>query len=479
MSRTTQSLKNIFTGIGAQLFLTAISFFTTRIIKFSLGFEYLGLNGVFNNIIAFMSLTELGIGNAIVFALYKPLAENDTQLISILINFYKKAYRIISLIVFFIGMIILPFLQLFVNTTLSMNYVRGVFLLFVFNSSASYLLSYKRSIIFADQKNYIITLFTLVFSLISRIGQLVIFILTKSYVLYLSVNTLCTILLNITISIKANKLYPYLKIKIVEKLPDNEKQMLISKIKALFLHSIGTFCIAGTDNILISYFFDVTVVGKYNSYIAIISIILTLVNQFYDGISSSVGNYLVQKTREEKYELFKKIEFINSFITIFITICLATLLTPFVDWWLGDDSTLTNNVVALIVLSNFLTLIRKPISTIKSSAGLFEQDKYAPLIESFINIVISCICAHFFGLAGIIMGTIISALTVPIWVAPKVVYKYSLKNNPKPYVIVGAKYKVLNFALRFVPFRLLIKFTSKFFGGEDKKNKKGGISSGR
>lgn len=435
MNRTKQSIKNIVTGIGSQIFLAVISFFTTRLIKLNLGFEYLGINGVFTNIIAFMSLTELGIGSAIVFALYKPLAENDTKLINIIMRFYKNAYRIIAIVVFIIGLIIIPFLHFFVNTTLSMNYVRGVFLLFVLNSSFSYLLSYKRNLIFADQKNYIITLYTLIFSVISKVGQLAVFVLTKSYVLYLTVNILCTVGLNLLISWKANKLYPYLKDKNPEKLPDDVKKMLVSKIKALFLHSVGTFCVAGTDNILISYFFGVSEVGKYTSYITIVTLITTLANQLYDGISSSVGNFLVEKDSEEKYKLFKKIELVNSILTIFVSVCLAVLLTPFVKWWLGDDSVLSDTIVYLIVASNFLTFTRKPIGTIKNAAGLFEQDRFAPLIESFINLVASCILAKLFGLSGIVIGTIISSISVPIWVSPKIVYKNVFHKNMIKYFL--------------------------------------------
>ena len=429
MTRTKQSIKNIITGIGSQIFIAIVSFFTTRIIKVTLGFEYLGLNGVFNNIMSLLSLTELGIGSAIVFALYKPLAENDTKLISILMTFYKKAYRIVGITVFVIGMIIMSFLHLFVNTSLSMNYVRGIFLLFIFNSSSSYFLSYKRNLIFADQKNYIITLYTLVFSVISKVGQLFIFFMTNSYVLYLLVNIICTITLNILITIKANKLYPYINEKNTDRLPTSIKKMLISKIKALFLHSIGSFCVFSTDNILISYFLGVSEVGKYSSYIMIVTLISSLVDQIYNGISSSVGNFLVIKSKTEKFELYKKIEFINSIIIIFTTTCLSTLLTPFVSWWLGSDSILSSNIIYLIVLSNFITLSRKPIQSIKNAAGLFEYDKYAPLIESIINLSVSFILANYIGLPGIIIGTIISSIAVPLWLSTKIVYKYIFEKN--------------------------------------------------
>lgn len=459
MSRTSQSLKNIITGIGSQIFLAAVSFFTTRIIKSCLGLEYIGLNGVFSNIIALLGLTELGIGNAIVFALYKPLAEKDIKLISNLMCFYKNAYFIVGCVVFAIGMVIMPFLQFFVNTSLSTDYVKCVFLLFIFNSSSSYFLSYKRNLIFADQKNYIITLYTLIFSIFSKLGQLTVFLITKNYILYLSVNILCTLLLNILISWKADKLYPYLKEKISGKLPLEVKQMLFSKIKALFLHSIGSFCVFSTDNILISYFLGVAEVGRYSSYMMIVTLISNLVNQIYIGISSSIGNFIVLKTKEEQFELYKKIELANSVISIFITVCLITLLTPFVSWWLGVDSTLPRYVVYLICTSNFILLSRTPVGVIKSASGIFEKDKYAPLIESLINIGVSVFLAKLIGLSGIIIGTIFSSAVVPLWLTPKIVYKYIFNKNMITFFTVMLKNMFLSIVL-ILPLQYLI---SNFF----------------
>ena len=433
MSRTSQSIKNIATGIGSQILLAVLSFITTKLIKVNLGFEYIGLNGVFNNIMSFMGLTELGIGTAIVFALYKPLSENNTKLITIIMHFYKKAYLIISIVVFGIGLILLPLLPYFVHTTLSTFYVQSVFLLFVFNTSISYILSYKRNLIFADQKNYIITIYSLIFSIVTKFLQLLIFIITKSYILYLIISILCTTLLNIVISCKADKLYPYLRDKTTEKLPFEVKQQLTSKIKALFFHSIGTFCVAGTDNILISYFLGVSTVGKYNSHIVIVTLVTSLVNQIYDGISSSLGNFLVEKNIDEQYELFKKMELLNSIIVIFVTVCLTTLITPFVGWWLGSDSTLSPICIYFIGFNVFLGITRKPVGALKNAAGLFEPDKFAPIIESAINLVASCILAHFFGLAGIIIGTTISTLCIPIWIPPKIVFKTILKKKLFPY----------------------------------------------
>lgn len=423
MSRTSQSIKNIAMGIGSQLVLSAIAFFTTRLIKINLGLDYLGLSGIFGNIISFLSLSELGIGSAIVFALYKPLAENNKSLIFAIMQFYKKAYRIVAASIFGLGLVIMFFLPAFVKTVLPMNYVRFVFILFLINSSSSYLLSYKRNLIYADQKNYIISLYSLFFSAMSKVGQLAIFILTNSYVLYLSVDILCTVALNISLSHKADKLYPYLKEKRVENLPAETKEMLTTKIKAMFFHSIGGFCVHGTDNILISFFEGLAIVGIYGSYTKLIALINTIIQNISTGMISSVGNFLVGESIDKKYELFEKIEFVYTVIAIFISTCLAVLFNPFVAWWLGEDAVLPKHIMYLISFNVFLELMRNPPGIVRNAAGLFEQDKYAPIIESFLNLVVSILLARRIGLAGIILGTTISTLAVPIWVPVTVIYK--------------------------------------------------------
>lgn len=446
-SRTAQSLKNIFSGIGSQLFLTIISFYTTRIIKLSLGFEYLGLNGVFGNVISLLSLTELGIGTAIVFALYKPLAENDTELICSLMRFYRNAYRIIAAVVFSIGLLLLPFLKLFVHTTLSMDYVRISFLLFVVNSALSYLLSYKRNLIYADQKNYIITLYSLTFSFVSKIGQLVVFSITKNYLLYLCVTIVCTVGLNLLLSWKADQMYPFLNKTDVSPLSSDIKSMLITKVKAVFLHSIGSKVVFATDNILIAYFLGVATVGKYTAYMTIVTFISSLTQQFLSGITSSVGNYIVEHNTQERYDLFRKIEFASTILSIFSCVCLAVLLNPFISWWLGSDTLLSQETVYLLVLSNWIIFIRRPVYTVKSAAGLFEQDKYAPLVESVINLLASCVLVQFIGLPGIILGTIIGEVAVPLWVGARVIYTHLFNRKSYEFLLRVIMYLLITVAL--------------------------------
>lgn len=198
----------------SNLFITALSFFTSKVIKDRLGLEILGLNGVFTNVISVLSLTELGIGTAITFALYKPLVEGNEKLIKSIMAFYKKAYQIVAALIAVIGICLIPFLKYFVKSdSYSHTYIIQVFILFLLNAVVSYLLVYKRTLIIADQKNYIIAILTLFYTYTLKISQFVVVFFTSNYLFYLAVNVCCTFIYNLVINVTCNKLYPYLKEK--------------------------------------------------------------------------------------------------------------------------------------------------------------------------------------------------------------------------------------------------------------------------
>lgn len=453
-SRIKNSFRNVIVAFISNIFITILSLFTSKVIKEKLGLEVLGLNGVFSNIISVLSLSELGIGTAITFALYKPLAENNEKLIQSLMRFYKKAYQIVALIVTIIGLILLPFLKYFIKSSnYTQTYIIEVYLLFLLNSVVSYFLVYKRTLIIADQKNYIITTFTLVYTYVLKITQFVAVFFTSNYLLYLAVNVVCTFVYNLCINIVCNKLYPYLKDKNIEKLPDDVQNQIVNKIKALFLHSIGTVVVYGTDNILISYFCGIEQAGRYSSYVTIINVIGTLFAIVFDNIKDSVGNFLVSETSERQYDLFKKMFFINQSLVSICSICLLLLLTPLVTYWLGQDATVPFPVVLFLVLNFYFTKNNLTIGTIKTATGLFEPDRYAPLIESVLNLVSSITFAKFLGLFGIVAGTFFSKLAVSCWVGPYVVHKRIFNK------------KFINYYLNYLPYalRTIIIFTITWF----------------
>ena len=318
----------------------------------------------------------------------------------------------------------------------------------------SYLWVYKRTLIVADQKNYVVTIVGLVYTYALKISQLFAVFFTSNYILFLVIQMVCTLIYNLVISSVCDKLYPFLKDK-AEKLPQEQVQLIAKKIKALFFHSLGTVVIFGTDNILISYFCGITEAGRYTSYLSIVNMIGTIVVIVFDNLRDSLGNFLVTETRERKRELFNNLFFMNQTLVSIFSICLLLLLTPFVQLWFGTDTVLPNYVVASMVFCFYLQKSMLTTGGMKSSAGLFEQDRFIPIYESFVNLVASILLANKFGIVGIVWGTIISTVVGPFLVQPLILFKHVFAEN-------GFKYFGL-YGTYFIRFVIIFGFVNFIF----------------
>ena len=258
-----------------------------------------------------LCIAELGIGNAIVFYLYKPLHENNVTLINSLMCFYKRAYRIVALVVFVIGLILMPFLHLFIGSTNLCVNIYIIFSLFLLDACVSYLLSYKRSILYADQKNFVINIVHLICVLLMNVIQILILVLYKNFIFYLIIKIIFRLLENLVISTYVDKNYSYLTNKDVSKLDSSILDDIKKKVMALFVHQIGAFCVNGTDNLIISKFLGLVYVGLYSNYFLIINSISSLFSQTFSAVTSSVGNLLVSENIKKSLSVFKRMNFIN------------------------------------------------------------------------------------------------------------------------------------------------------------------------
>ena len=421
--RTKNSIKNTIGSLSANISIIIIGVIAQAIFIKILGTEYLGINGLFTNIISMLGIVELGIGNAIIYSLYKPIVNKDIPLINSLMNFYKKSYRIIGLIVLILGLSITHFLNLFVdNLTIDIN-LKLVYLLFIIDIVCSYFLSYKRSILIADQKNYIINIIHIIYTLLLNTLQLLVLYLTKDYYLYLIIKIIMRILENVAITIIANKKYLYLKDKNILPLEKNIEKDIFKKIKALFFHKIGGFIVLGTDNIIISKFLGIVQVGLYSNYYLIINAVQILFTQIISSSTASVGNLLVTSNKKENFEVFKRIRFLNFWLTSFTGISIFIIIQNFISVWIGEKYLLSEFVLIVLIICYYQKSMRSSYSTFKEAAGIFHEDRFVPLVESILNIVFSIILLKTFGLAGVFMGTIISGFALWCYSYPKYVYK--------------------------------------------------------
>lgn len=433
MTRTANAIKNIKFSMLGQVIGILLNFLTRTIFVNILGAEYLGLNGLFTNILSILSFAELGIGSAIVYSMYKPLANKNEAEIRALMNLYKKAYSCIGIIIIVAGSILTPFLEFLIRDIPDILNIRILYLIFVVNSGTSYFFSYKRSLLIADQKKYIESIYYYLFYIIRNVLQIIFLIYTKQYIVYLLIQFIITFLENICISRKVDKMYPFIKVKSFSKLDLDVSNTIIKNIKAMIFHRVGSIAVTGTDNILISKFISIKVVGLYSNYLLIINALNQIYNLVFQSLIASIGNLGVTETNEKKEFIFKCIDFIGFWIFSFSSISLIILLNPFIKLWIGQDYIFNLSTVILIVISFYLTSMRKSVLTFRDALGLFWYDRYKPILEAALNLTASIILAKVMGLNGIVLGTIISTLFTCFWVEPYILYKYAFKSSVKSY----------------------------------------------
>ncbi|MDO4963796.1 MAG: polysaccharide transporter [bacterium] len=394
--RTNNTIKNSIASTISSIVTMLLGFISTAFFIRILNVEYLGLNGLFSNILTMLSFFELGIGSAIIYNLYKPIADNDIEKVKSLMHFYRKAYNIIAISVFICGLLILPFLNILVgDVDIDIN-IHLVYLLYLMSTVSSYLIAYKRSLIYANQKNYIINVVHIFYLIILNFTQILIVFLTKNYYLYLIIKIVCQLLENIILNFIANKNYPFLKDKNIEKLDKRVEKNIFSKVKALVFHKIGYIIVTGTDNIIISYFFGVITVGLYSNYYQIVGAVNTLASQFINSSTASVGNLLVSKNTSHKIKIFKNLRFLNFWLATFCATSFLVIIQPFIQVWVGKQYLLDKIVVFVIAFNLFQKNMRGTYNTFKDAAGIWEEDKFIPILESTLNIVFSIVFLKFF-----------------------------------------------------------------------------------
>lgn len=458
--RTKNTMKNMLSSIISNIITIIIGVIAQAIFIKILGKEYLGLNSLFNNIISMLAIAEMGIGSAIIYNLYKPIAENNKEKIKSLVAFYKKSYTIIGIIIMIVGLIFVPFLQIIVDTdsiTIDIN-IYLIYLLFLVETVFSYFLSYKRSILYAKQQNSIINIVHIGYIIFLNILQILIIYLTKNYYLYLIIKIIMRIIENIVILKISDKKYSYLKDKNVQELDKKLQKDIYTKVKAMFFHKIGAFVVLGTDNIIISKLLGLSTVGLYSNYYLIINAVQTIFSQIIQSTTASIGNMLVTETKEKCFEVFKKIRFLNYWLATFASISILIIMESFINIWIGEKYLLSKTVLVVLVINLYQKLMRSTYTSFKEAAGIYYEDKIVPIIEAILNIVISVICCIKLGLVGIFIGTIISGLALWCYSFPKFVYKKLFDKTYLNYIK-----ETLGYLILFLVITIITCFISNIF----------------
>ena len=450
-SRTENSIINSAMSIVTQVLTVVLNFAVKTVFIKMLNDEYLGVNGLFTNIITMLSLADLGIGIAIPYSLYKPLAKKDEHKINVLMNFYKKVYTIIGIAVLLIGLSLTPFLGLIIkDIPKNVPHLSLIYILFVIHSASSYFFVYKKFLIDSDQKGYITSRIIFTFSTLLSIIQIILLVTTKNYILFLLSSIILVIIQNIYISSKANKLYPFIKNKTDEKLEKEDMEGIKKNVSSLLINKVGTVIMNGTDNIIISKFIGLIIVGFYSNYVLIINSITTVLNQIFNAITSSIGNLVVTTNKKRSKEVYDNLNFANFWLYALFGVCIIVLINPFINIWIGKKYVMGFSIVFLLVLNFYVLGMQSVTNSFRNAYGLFWIAKYRPIIMVIINIVISVVLVQFIGIEGVLIGTLVSRLVTTAWLDPYIVHKYGFEISSKSYYVDYLKYLVIFIAISII-----------------------------
>ncbi len=433
-SRTDKVIKNTAITIICHIIFLISSFICRTIFTKKLGAEYLGISGLFSNILTILSFAELGLGSSLVYHLYKPLANDDSDKVNLYIKLYKKIYNVIILIILILGIGVIPFLKYLVKAPNVKESLILLYILYLIQTLTSYLFVYKKTLLTADQKDYVVSLFTEVSNVIMNISQCIILIVFKNFVYYFSLAIIFGILNNAFCSIYVSKKYKYLNDRVKGSLTKKEINDLKQDTKGLVMTKVASVAFSGTDNIFISSFIGIRYVGILSNYTMIITMVNAMMNKIFSSITASVGNLAVSKDSASKTEnvLFKMF-FVNATIYTYICLGMMILMREFVtEFWLSNEYFLEYSIVVLIIVELYIRSLHYPLYTTRTALGLFSQYKIFFVIAAILNIVLDFLLVKPLGIAGLIIATIVCrGLTYIVDIFS--VYKFGFKKSSLNY----------------------------------------------
>ncbi len=420
-SRSKNAKLNIVFGYLAQLGILLLSFVGRRIFLQYLSVDYLGVNGLYSNLLSVLSLAELGLDTALVYSLYKPVAENNVPLINSLLRYFKKIYIFLALGIFAIGLALIPFLSFIVKSDLSSADLITYYLLFLINSVASYFVAHKTALLSASQEQRVQKITFLISNLLLQISHIAVLIIWQSYRIYIVTTIIITFVNNIVLSCVCNKIHPYLKTK-TEKI-FFETKTIKSNIRSAFVYKFGAVTITNTDNILISILVSTAAVGLYSNYFIVIAAVQGFIGVISTALISGVGNLGAHSDKKRQYEIFNVSLLFYHFISALGLIGFGFLFNDVITVWLGAEYLFDTKTVFIIAVNFYITNAISPIWMYREANGLFEKVKYLMIVRSLINVLLSIILGKLLGTFGILLATAASLLVTNFWYEPNIIFK--------------------------------------------------------
>ena len=412
IERTKNASRNIVFGIVLRIYQIAVPFLMRTAMIYFMGVQYLGLNSLFTSILQVLNLAELGVGSAMVYSMYKPIAEDDETTICALMQLYKLYYRVIGLVIAVVGLLLTPFIPNLINGDLPPEL--NIYVLYLLNLAVTvlsyWLFAYKNSLLQAHQRTDVTSKVTLVTNTIQYGLQLLVLVTIKNYYIYVLTAFATQALTNIVTAIVATKMYP--DYHPGGKLPKTQVQDINHRIRDLFTSKLGGVIVNSADTVVISAFLGLTMLAIYQNYYYILTSIIGFVGIVFQSCTAGIGNSVIVETKEKNFNDLKKFTFLISWIAGFCTCCLLCLYQPFMEIWVGEDLMLGFSAVICFCIYYFVYEINQLLNTYKDAAGIWHEDRFRPLVTAGANLGMNLIRVQFWGVYGVLLSTVLSTLFV-------------------------------------------------------------------
>lgn len=448
-SRIENTTRNMAFAMISQIVTIGLNLVSRAVFVRVLAAEYMGLSGLFSNVLGLLSLAELGIGSAITYSLYAPIKHDDFEKIKSYMRLYRLTYWVIGLFVFVAGLALTPFIDSFIKERPNIPYLELIFVLFVIQSASTYFFSYKTQFFTATQNDYVLQKYKIVFSSIQVVLQIIYLLIFKEYFGFLIIGIVFPFFNNVYASIKVDEKYPYLKEK-AEKLSSAELVPIKKNVFALFLYKIAQKLSATIDTIIVSKVLGIIEVAIYYNYHYILAFADLFFIKILGAITPSLGNLLVGDDNEKKVKTFGTIQFIYYWVGTYMGVVFIVLFNTFVNIWLGPDYLFPQYIVIALAISTTITNFQRPCSLMRDAGGLFWYGKLRPVASTIINVVASILLVRIMGTVGVVIGTILSKLLTYTWYDPYIVYKHAIKDSLGRYFLRYAFHWVVFAAFSFL-----------------------------
>ena len=424
MNRTQNALRNIIFGVALKFYQILLPFVMRTAMIYLMGVEYLGLNSLFTSILQVLNLAELGVGSAMVYSMYKPIADNDKDSICALLRLYKKYYFFIGLIIAVVGMLLTPAIPKLIKGEIPGNL--NVYILYWLNLAATvmtyWLFAYKSSLLQAYQRNDISSKVTIITTSLQYGIQLIVLWISHNYYFYIIVMLFTQALANIVTAFLASRLYPNISPK--GNLSNDVIKTINRRIKDLFTAKLGATIVNSADTLVISAYLGLTILAMYQNYYFIMSSVMGILTVVFTSCLAGVGNSMVTETIEKNYNDFRVFTFLINWIVTICMGCFASVYQPFISLWVGKEYTFDKFTVAFFCIYFYLVAMQQVNGMYKDAAGVWHQDRFRPLVAAIVNIILNLTLVQIWGIYAILLSTIISYVFVSMpWMISNV-FKY-------------------------------------------------------